>query len=40
MGWDGDKSGDYVPRPVPCWLSIALGIALLGFLALLLLASG
>lgn len=40
MGWDNDKSGDYVPSPPPIWFWVVLGFAALGFVALLVFGSG
>ena len=33
-GWDEDKSGDYVPKPVPKWLWGALIAVAAGFFLL------
>ena len=34
MGWDDDKSGDYVPLPVPKWIWVTAALIAAGFLAL------
>lgn len=39
MGWDDDKSGDYVPKPVPLAVWLPATVILVGFFALLLFAS-
>lgn len=35
MGWDDDKTGDYVPKPVPrvVWLAVVLVIAAISIIA-------
>jgi len=40
MGWDDDKSGQYVPPPVPKWIWIAATLLLAGFLALVVFVPG
>ena len=40
MGWDNDKSGDYVPSPPPTWLWVLVGLAAAGFLTLLVFGAG
>jgi len=34
MGWDDDKSGHYVPPPLPKWIWVTAGLVFAGFLAL------
>ncbi|WP_335590606.1 hypothetical protein [Hyphomonas oceanitis] len=40
MGWDGDKSGHYVPPPLPKWIWITAALAFFGFLALVVFFPG
>jgi hypothetical protein len=40
MGWDDDKSGHYVPPPLPKWIWITAALAFAGFLALVVFFPG
>lgn len=40
MAWDYDKTGDYVPPPLPKWIWITIVVVIAGFFALAVFASG
>jgi len=40
MGWDDDKSGDYVPPPLPRWIWLSLAVFGAGIVALGIFCAG
>mgnify|MGYP003624309226 CR=1 FL=1 len=40
MGWDHEKTGDYVPPPVPKWIRITIGAVVAVFVLLAVFARG
>ena len=38
-GWDKDRHGDYVPKPLPGWGRVGLTATLIGFILLIVIAT-